>query len=359
MIGTYIIYNSILFLPLVILFFERKIKVPAGLPYLLLTIFGIIRYDIGFDYDGMVKIFKIYSKSTEFTIFSKEPTFFLLCKLFSFSDKGYIFVFAIFFIANLFVLHKILDYYKIESEGLFVFITMCFLFDSFALVRQSLAILIFLYSLRFIESKNLLKYFVTVLIASVFHYSAIILLPFYWLLRIRMTKTTYFIIVIIAVILFYIGYWVNIRYGLFKLIPIYGDLYLRRGQYLLSVETNSGIGVLFTLVMLFLPILLIKDLTSNRVVVNTTFFGMLFYTLANGNLLLERFSLYFTFVGIIAISKLLKTTTANKYLLGAVLFAWFQASIYINRSGCNPYQTIFSQEARHEVFRANTVVKLK
>jgi hypothetical protein len=359
MISTYLVYNLILVFPILLLYYREKIKIPIALPYILITLVGILRFDIGFDYDGMVRTFRVYAESSEFTVLSKEPSYYILCKLFSFSSKGYIFVLALFFVANLFVLSKILYYYKIEFEGLFVFITMCFLFDSFDRVRQSLAILVFLYSLRFIEKRKFSKYLISIIITFFIHYSAIILLPFYWLLRIRLSKNTYFLIFVVAIILFYLGFWVNIRYNLFKLIPVYGDLYIRREQYLLSVATNSGIGVLFTIIMLFLPVLLFRDVNEHRIIINTTFFGTLFFTLASGNLLLERFSQYFTYVSIIAISLLLKPVSRNKYILGFVLFFWFQASIFIARSGCTPYKTIFSYEARHEILKPKTEVKLE
>jgi hypothetical protein len=348
---SFIVYNLVLLCPLILNISQKKISGLYEIAYIILVLFSIIRFDIGFDYDGMVRIFNDYINTNSFIQISKEPTFFYLCKLFSFSERGYVMVLAMYFTLTIFFLIKVLAYYKIENEGLFVFITMCYMFETYDRVRQALAILVFLYSLRFIEKKKFKKFFLTILLATLFHYSAIVLIPFYWILKIRIGKLNYYIFFIVALVLFYVGVWSAIRYKLFSLVPIYGDYYAIRDEYMKSVETNTGLGVLFTICMLLLPIIFFNNNKSNRVIVNVSFFGALFFFFASGNLLLERFSQYFTFISFVAISIIMRENYRNKIIFSIVFILWFQASIVINRSGCMPYKTIFSTEFKSNTFR--------
>jgi hypothetical protein len=332
---------------------------PDSLPYIVVIIFSIIRFDVGWDYDGMARLFKVYANSDSFSHYSKEPTFFYLCKLFSFYSKGYVIILALYFIATIYFLRECIRYYKIKYEGLFVFIALCLMFDSYDRVRQSLAIFIFIYALRFIDREQFGKYILVLLLAILFHYSAILLIPYYWFLRIPFSRLTRILIFTLAWLLFFIGVWTSIRYKLFSMIPFYGDIYANKPQFLLSVSTNTGLGVIFTIITLFLPLIILPNTKDNTVILNGIFFGAILYFIASGNLLMERFTQYFTFINFVGLSLVCKNKMNNRFIIGLTLFFWFQASIYINRSGSNPYTTIFSKEFQNQVFRKSIQVDLK
>lgn len=359
MLQTYLIYNSILVGTVLYLLLQDRFKITLKPLYLVIAIIGVLRFDVGFDYDGMVRLFHVYAESEKFTLFSKEPTFYLLCKIFSFSDKGYVIILSFYIVAQLYFLYKILEYYSIEIEGIFVFITLCFLFESYDRVRQSLSILIFVYSFRFIEKSELKKYIGWIFIGSLIHYSSVILVPFYWLLQLRMKKLVYYILFFVSCVFFYTGLFEQIRFFIFSNIPIYGEIYVKNTEYLLSVDTNSGIGVLFTIAMLFISLFMLENTRVNRILLNALLMGALSFFIASGNLLLERFSQYFTFVLFVSIAIIIKQKVMYRLILLPILVLWFQASIYINRSGCCPYKTIFSEDAKNEVFKENVNVDLK
>lgn len=52
-------------------------------------------------------------------------------------------------------------------------------------IRQSIAVCIFIYSLRYIQQRQTVRYAATILIAALFHLSAVVVLPLYWIVNRR------------------------------------------------------------------------------------------------------------------------------------------------------------------------------
>ena len=72
-------------------------------------------------------------------------------------------------------------------------------------MRQSVAIAIFFYALKFIEKRKLKKYLLCLLFAFSFHTTALLYIPFYWITRVRITSkqvllVSFFLYVIYPVI---------------------------------------------------------------------------------------------------------------------------------------------------------------
>ena len=90
--------------------------------------------------------------------------------------------------------------------SLFIFILINY-FPSFFLLRQYLAIAVFLYSIKYLINREAFKYGLCVLIAMSFHLSAIIVAPLYYLYGLKNTKKNMLLLAIgsIAVILFFMA----------------------------------------------------------------------------------------------------------------------------------------------------------
>ena len=94
-------------------------------------------------------------------------------------------VFLIFAFATIWLIYKFIEYFSknIELSWLvFVCIGPYFL-STFNGVRQWLAVALFAYSLIFVKERKLKYYLLFNTIGFLFHYSAIILLPFYWIIK--------------------------------------------------------------------------------------------------------------------------------------------------------------------------------
>lgn len=123
---------------------------------------------------------------------------------------------------SLFFLYKsIVDNSKIPTLSLFLFICMCLYYQMFNQSRQLLAITIVMYSYKYLKHKNFFKYAITVLFAATMHKSALIMLPVYFFVDIKLTKRN---------LLIYsgLGVFILLFSGLFvKLITMtsYGKIY--------------------------------------------------------------------------------------------------------------------------------------
>ena len=71
--------------------------------------------------------------------------------------------------------------------GMFVFVSFNFFGNTMSFVRQSIAIGIFLFAIRYLKDKRFWPYLLVVLLAASFHKSMLLLIPVYFLAHIRVT----------------------------------------------------------------------------------------------------------------------------------------------------------------------------
>ena len=189
--------------------------------YLVIAVLSAIRYDIGADYENYAYIIEQlrsalnngYSFKDILLVFSKEPAMIVLTYLFSWSEYSYVGVVGIISVLNLCLLYKVLERYKIHAWGLFLYIVTFMLFQGWDWVRQSVAMHMFLFSLQYIESRSMGKYMLCVLFASMFHYSALCLIPFYFIYSIRIRP--------IYLLMFSIGLFVLAELGVFNNVKVF------------------------------------------------------------------------------------------------------------------------------------------
>lgn len=158
---------------------QTKIEFFLFFPFLIASLFAGLRYDVGVDYQSYVNnfsyILKGYQSDFEFTnkliielidsVGGDAQVYFMFCAI----------------LTNFFMYYFIKKHSQsvVTSSVLYFFITL-FFFASLNGVRQHLAISIFLFSIRYILSKEVYKYIFIVVFASLFHTSAIVFLPLYF-----------------------------------------------------------------------------------------------------------------------------------------------------------------------------------
>lgn len=92
-----------------------------------------------------------------------------------------------------FTLYFVLKKYMTNINIFFVIAMYKYLLDvSFIYMRQSVAVAIFILSLRYILKKKIIPYMLLVVFAATVHFSAVILIPIYWINRIKITKKRLF-----------------------------------------------------------------------------------------------------------------------------------------------------------------------
>jgi hypothetical protein len=118
--------------------------------------------------------------------------FILMIKLaVSIFATNYVFFYgAVGFVGILFLYLSILRRSKIPWLSLASFISFCLYFQMFNQIRQMVAICIILYSLRYIEARNIYKFLLIIGLACAFHQTAILFLPMYFLCRLKVNALT-------------------------------------------------------------------------------------------------------------------------------------------------------------------------
>ncbi len=169
------------------------------------------------------------------------------------------------------------------------------------LVRQMMAASIFLYAIKYIETKNLYKYFLFIIAASLIHMSAIFLFVFYFFADKKLPK--YFMI-ILWFLTVYIAYF-QVAFPFLSTIEFY---YYKIGIQKFDREIEeAGINLVSNLLMGILFLFKGQDKDINRkynLIFNLFFVGILFGNLTTISFAFYRVSLYFSIFSIIIIPKL-------------------------------------------------------
>jgi len=360
MLETYFIYNSALFLAVVFAWFAEKSytynKICIGLSFLVLFALSSLRFDVGYDYYNYVSSFKEMYYHTLNNIQTKKffeySLYDLTCFLFSFTRKGYIYVFSVYSFFTLFFIYKALLYKKILPLGLFFLISYNFLFISFDQIRQFLAISIFVYSVKFIEERSLKKYVLFIFIAALVHPSVLIVLPFYFIYN-YIPKFEYWIGIILLFILgFYLGFWEGVREQFYNLVPYY-KFYLAYKNQLISVKLNSNYGVVYLITITVISLWYLKE-NKEHLFFYATALGLILYLFASNNLNIYRVANYFLIFQCLSIPLIIKKQKKTLSLITCFFivtaFIMFQMNIKNSPRGTSPYKTIFLFDGQNEMF---------
>lgn len=153
----------------------------SPIPFILLAAF---RYDVGTDY--------LYTYVPRFNEIAEgkenyfEYGFFMLNKLIQVFTLDYFWLFlTCAVITYSLVFESIYKYLDDPTFGVLMFVISTAFFTSLNTTRQYIAIAIFLYAIRFIQNKQLFRYAAAILIAALFHKSILIMLPVYFICRIK------------------------------------------------------------------------------------------------------------------------------------------------------------------------------
>jgi hypothetical protein len=175
--------------------------------FAILLVFIGLRYKVGADwlqyytyYDNVESIWTILFDAKNAPYFydhNWEPGFKLLMSLGK--SVGLEFEVVIFLITafNLYSLNRFLKQYLKTDVNLFLMLFLSLnMLREFDILRQSLAFYIMLFAYQYIN-KSFIKYLLICLIAAMFHTSAVIFIPLYWFLGMRV-KRNFLIFTLIA-----------------------------------------------------------------------------------------------------------------------------------------------------------------
>lgn len=355
--------------PMLCMFSERtNSKWGVYSAYALLILISVIRFDIGADYENHAMLFTKKAQVLNHGVLTlldylkPEPLIYLFIYLFKDLEFCYVYVFGCISAVSIILMYKALDYYKVHTLGILVYIISFTLFQSWDWARQGMALSFFLFSLRYVEKRNPWKYLLCIFLAIISHYSAFLLLPMYLVYRYapqhRLTS-----IAICAVLFFFfclveVGIFSSLHERLVTLIPFYGQIYSNTG-YMQNGAGTYHTSTYIVSVLLYIGIIFFSK-KEHAGLACLLGLGAFIYIIAGGNLNFTRMAWYVTSIQIILIPKILadsETETYNKmfvrYLyLFMVMFAIFEY-VYIksNFRDVVPYETVFSEEFDRQQFR--------
>lgn len=311
---------------------------------MLIVIFNGTRYSVGTDYNNYKIIYHAISSYEENTLV--EEGYYLINKVFSGIQDGFSYV--IFLCTLIFYLIIYIVYYRENS----LLLSLTFLF-SFGLtfmannlVRQSLAIAIFLLGLRYIYERRLFYFCLVILIGFFFHKSILYLFPFYWLANFNYSKFQLLSFFLISIIFSKFNFLVDVIYSLIKYVPKYSG-YLEHSEAFFNNEVGFS---LYLHIILYLILFYFYDTFStgnlqNRILLNLVLIGICLSNILLSSPVLNRVSIYFFAVMTVLIPKIILHVNGNlqRKLVFTLFFTfslvWWIKTFYFNDHTLLPYKS--------------------
>ena len=314
---------------------------------------SMFRFKVGFDYKNYLDSINFIINNginSNYIFYNRMEPAYKLFVLISYHLRNSYFVFFISsFITILLVSLSIYRYSKDYLLSIFIFYSFPFFYlDSFSIIRQwsAVSIIIFGYT-SFIKNRNLFIFLITIILASLFHSSALIsilIIPFFFINFNR------------KMLLFLIFFIFILKYYLFNIIIYYLPFNLNKIERLLNTKGGDKLIYIITFFS-FLFFYFKSNLESinknNSIGITIFIFGnCLLYLFTDLGQIAQRFSIYFISIFIFLIPDFVFIIT-KKYNINFKILSYFFFSViyfyslYISYSRFNfspliPYKFIFN-----------------
>ena len=363
MISSAIFYFSVslitsLFAELSVRSNKRQRKVFACFSILVPAIFAGLRYGIGTDYFVTYQPYFDYLTGTGgMQLYNREKLDIAYYALNMIVIKiGGNFQMVLFFasVITFYAFRKAVLVYKNRlSIGWATFVFMLMYYQaSFNIIRQLMAATIILYAFHFLEEENLKKYIQWVIVAALFHKTAIVVLPFYFLSS-MVTKRRYKILVLVFYVIFFVMVFNFDRFAWVVNLIDSSGYYV---NYLRKVSVfRVSLGLLIRTVPYILAVFLMwKRIRKDRVLkvyLSSFLLGSILRLIVYMTQFdADRIALYFLMPQVVFIPYLTKYYKKSwkdfagvAILLASTVLLWYFDFIYMGRNATIPYQTIFSK----------------
>lgn len=318
----------------------------AFLSFLPVFITSALRYQVGVDYMSYRWLFELVAQGRDI---HAEKGYRLLneaVRLYTHEPQWIFVITALISLGLLF--WGIYKYSPSPAMSIFLLVTMGYLFSSFNILRQYIAIALIFVALKLIKENRFLPFVFVVLAAMLFHKTAIIMIPMFFLVRLRLKQSYMFMIALVGMGCIPLrGVLTNILVNTFY--PQYAGTDLIQPLSAFEFVYYVGIFGLLVLMCFAYKAEFFKD-TYNLIVFNSVFYSLLIYGCLSFVPEINRIAVYIEIFVILLIPRLLQAEKNQKtrrlYTIGIVLLfsVFFIVSVGImGRYGVLPYQTVFSQ----------------
>lgn len=367
---TYIVYLSLLIIVTTLTsvspstiaeanFNYNKVGFKEVLAVLLISFIVGWRYEVGVDWESYKNQFEYINShlNLHFNQQYFEFGFYLLIRVVGKLNFGYEWFFFISAAIAWFTIIKGIPKFLLPAAMFFIFADEYF-FWSMNGVRQFISIGFWLFSIKYIISKDLLPFAITIVIGSLFHSSILLMTPFYFISKIPLPNiwsllTIFFISLLIGGSPQF-SHWANSI-----LDSISGNLELT-GKYLsysgseklMTTNITLGLGFWFRILINFCLIIFsgyfVTKFPESKTYLLLFIFGAILFNLTYNIHLIGRISHYFLIIRSVLLSLLLitlwKKNKSRPLAVSIVLlyFILFLNAIANSSNMCSPYNsTIF------------------
>lgn len=282
------------------------------------------RYKIGLDYDNYVDIYYGLVDNNRFYNSTTEPGWKIINYIAGIFNN-YQLIFLLSSIIIYWIVLKVIERESISIKlSIFLFfITPYYYWHSLSVIRQYIAIAIFLFTLKYIYEKKIVKYFIFNIIGSLFHISVIFIMPLYFLGRKELSKRFWGIMLLISGVMPVIFEKIVMTFSVFQKYAWYFE-----DGVAVTQGRNKYIHLIVK-ILLFLFVVILKDKMEykkdvrKRVLVNIYLFGLLIFILFFNSTALRRLSYYMMILEIIVIPMIIQVKLSKKSIL------WYLRGIFI------------------------------
>ena len=281
--------------------------------FLILFFLSAFRVDTGTDYPNYVNLYRLIGSGDKDWL-TIEPGFAILVQfLYGFSEDSRLFFLVTTAVIIGFFFRSFRDYSPYPIFSVFIFVGFYHYFNSLNIIRQYMAmsIVIFL-GTRFLIKGNQLKFFASIVLAALFHVSALIFFPLYYVLRKDWSYKVYLISLLLGLSCIFI--YPIASSWLFSLLGKYGI-------YSSTTASSANVFILSSFVLFLIPFLNRSACFAyGRIGVvsfNAVFLSFTFLLLSYYNVIFFRVALYFSmyFVFLFPVIMSLVSGSLNKIIL--------------------------------------------
>lgn len=320
----------------------------AVLSFLPLYLVSALRYKVGVDYMSYTYIFEAingYKGASSHTEVGYRALNYIV-SLFT-DDPQFIYALTALITLGL-IVYGCYKYSPNPAMSIFLFVTAGYAFSSFNILRQYIAIALVFASLKLIKENKFFPFLLIILLAATFHKTVVVMIPFYFLLRLRLKQSYMLMITAAGVCLIPLrGVLTNLLVGLFY--PQYAGTDL--------IKSLSAFEFLYYVLLFSVVLFLCFRYKAtffedgyNLITFNASFYAFLIYLCLSFVPEVNRIAVYIELFVILLIPRLFeeeknKKVKALYYCIFILIYlAFFVLSIGVmGRYNVLPYQTVFSR----------------
>lgn len=301
---------------------KLKNGIYVGAVFLMFYLVSVFRYGIGNDYLSYMQIFDDIYRADWGQIFALgyEPGFALLTKLISAVTTDITAIYCIY--APFILVPAAIAIYKYSKNvwiSCIAYMCLTFFYASMSFIRQSIAASIILLAFCFLRDKKIVPMILMALLATAFHYTALVILPlFLFAVLFKPTKKSLIIYGSVTVVV-YAAYMILLKgFGInpLNLIADAATAVFRKdfSSYIGTVFFQNGLDWYYVIMPLaVLAITLIayfkgwgEKNSEARVLTNFMLFTATFWLFSTIVFILERFSMYMFIYVVLALPSMLE-----------------------------------------------------